>query len=117
MLYLSQPSFSESYINLLRIQDVVSAKIIYTYGIILHAKKETEETIDTQTYPCNRALGILRYLVDYTRPYLALIVGVLAIHVKKPTARPWEALKQITRYLKESLTHLLYETLTEQLNA
>lgn len=114
---MSQPSLAQSFIDLLRIQDAVSAKTPYLYGISLHSKTETEETLDTQRYPYNRAIGILRYLVDSTRPDLAFIVGVLVRHVKKLTTRQWAELKQIARYIKGSLTHgLFYEKSTEQLN-
>lgn len=98
-LYISQPHLTQTYINMLRIQEAKPTKTPYPYGIQLQAKQPQESTLDTAKYTYVRAVGILRYLVDSTRPDLAYIVGALARHTKTPTKRDWLAIKHIALYL------------------
>lgn len=55
--------------------------------------KKTEESYE-------RAVGLLNYLVQCTRPDLAFTASQLAQHLKKPGPQHWSAFKRVLRYLK-----------------
>ncbi len=109
-LHISQPHLAQSYIDLLRMQDAIPSDTPYASGLQLDGLRQGEEPLDQKCYPYGRAVGILRYLVDSTRPEISYIVGMLARNLKQPTRRHWLAAKQMARYLKGTLWHGLAYT-------
>ncbi len=71
----------------------------YRSGAKLHPTEEHEEKLDAQ-YPYAKALSIVRYLADCTRPDISHVVGILARSMSKPTLRHCQSLKHLARYLK-----------------
>lgn len=82
-LHINQPHLTQTYIEILKMEEATTARTPYPSGIKTHATTEEEETLDNKRYPFAKAVGTLRYLVDSTRPDLAYVVGLLARHKKK----------------------------------
>lgn len=59
-------------------------------------------------YPYSSAIGSLSYLANTTRPDIAFSVNLLARFTHDPTARHWQGVKAILRYLKGTLDYGLY---------
>lgn len=59
---------------------------------------EEEEVVERQRYLT--AVGSFTYLATHTRPDIAFATSVLARHSQKPTARHWNGVKHLLRYLK-----------------
>lgn len=104
-IHISQPNLAKAFVAMLKMQRAATAKTPYPYSVKLHKKLSDEEILDLKVYPYAKAVGILRYLVDSTRPDLAYIVGVLARNVKHPTQRHWAVLKHVARYIQGTITH------------
>lgn len=104
-LHITQPYLAQTYIDLLKMNDAHLTRSPYPSGIKLHGPTAAEETLDISRHPYAKAVGILRYIVDSTRPDLAYVVGSLARHKKSPTTCHWKLLKHIERYLNATLHH------------
>ena len=61
-------------------------------------KEENEELLGPEV-PYLTAIGALMYLANYTRPYIAFSVNLLARYISTPTKRHWNGIKHILRYL------------------
>ena len=59
---------------------------------------EEEEIVDRQRYLT--AVGAFTYLMTHTRPDIAFATNILARHSQKPTARHWNGVKHLLRYLR-----------------
>ena len=68
-------------------------------------KAQEEKCITERDY--RRMIGCLRYIV-HTRPDLSYCVGVLSRYLQQPRESHGNALKQVLRYLKGTMSHGLY---------
>ena len=59
---------------------------------------EEEEIVDRSKYLT--AVGAFTYLTTHTRPDIAFATNILARHSQKPTARHWNGVKHLLRYLR-----------------
>lgn len=75
-------------------------------GTKLDADKQGQR-VDATQY--RRIIGCLRYLL-HSRPDLSFSVGMASRFMEKPTAKHFNAVKQILRYLKGTLNHGLVYT-------
>lgn len=57
--------------------------------------------------PYRKLVGSLQYL-DFTRPDVSFVVNRLAQFMHSPLETHWQALKQVLRYLKGTIHHVLY---------
>lgn len=74
-------------------------------GSYLVSASDEEHAEFLKTEECyDRAVGLLNYLVQCTRPYLAFTARQLAQHLKKPGPLHWQAFKRVLRYLKGTST-------------
>ena len=62
-------------------------------------KREEHEPLLGPETPYLSAIGALMYLANQTRPDIAFAVNLLARHSATPTARHWNGVKHIFRYL------------------
>lgn len=107
-IHISQSTLADTFLDLVRMQAVDPARTPYQSGARLQAREKHEERLDGNI-PHRQALGILRYMVDSTRPDLAYIVGVLARTMADPTHWHWQSVKHVARYIRHTRTHgLLY---------
>ena len=121
-IHISQPQQTETFLQILNMQSATPKHTPYASGLKLHAAEQDEDVLNTTQYPYATAIGVLRYLVDSTRPDLAYVTGALAIHAARPTLRHWRALKAVARYLSGTRKYgILYTkgnaTLTAQVDA
>ena len=58
---------------------------------------EDGEIVNMQKYLT--AVGAFTYLITHTRPDIAFTTNILARHSQKPTARHWNGVKHLLRYL------------------
>ena len=63
------------------------------------------EKEDMANVPYRRAIGMLRYLADGTRPEICASLGVLSQFQANPGREHWKAIKRIVRYLKGTPKH------------
>ena len=64
--------------------------------------KEENEALLGLEVPYLSAIGALLYLAQYTRPYIAFSVNLLARFNSAPTRRHWNDMKHILRYLRRT---------------
>ena len=107
-IHIAQPHLAQSFINTMGMQNAAPADTPYVCGSDRGPAKAGEALLDITKYPIERAVGIARYLVDSTRPDIAVALGEIARHVRRPTQRHWKDLKQIARYLIRTKWHGLY---------
>ena len=62
-------------------------------------KEENEELLGPEV-PYLNAIGVLMYIANYTRPYIAFLVNLLARYSSAPTERHWNEIKHVLRYLR-----------------
>ena len=62
-----------------------------------HPREEEEEVVDKQRYLT--AVGAFTYLTTHTRPDIGFATSILARHSQNPTARHWNGVKHLMRYL------------------
>jgi hypothetical protein len=65
-------------------------------------KQEGEEVLGAE-YPYLSAIVALMYLVNNTRPDIVFAVNCLARHSTTPTMRHWNNIKNILRYLNNTI--------------
>jgi hypothetical protein len=70
-------------------------------------REEGEEALG-QEYPYLSAIGALMYLINNTRPNIALAVNCLARHSVTPMMYHWNSIKNILRYLVGTIHLGLY---------
>jgi len=63
-----------------------------------HPREEEEEVVDKQRYLT--AVGAFTYLTTHTRPDIGFATSILARHSQNPTARHWNGVKHLMRYLR-----------------
>jgi hypothetical protein len=63
-----------------------------------HHREEEEEVVDKQRYLT--AIGAFTYLTTHTRPDIGFATSILARHSQNPTARHWNGVKHLMRYLR-----------------
>ena len=63
-----------------------------------HPCEEEEEILDKQRYLI--AVGAFTYLTTHIRPDIAFATSILARHSQNPTARHWNSVKHLMRYLR-----------------
>jgi hypothetical protein len=61
-------------------------------------EEEEEEVVDKQRYLT--AVGAFTYLTTHTRPNIGFATSILARHSQNPTARHWNEVKHLMRYLR-----------------
>ena len=61
-------------------------------------EEEEEEVVDKQRY--FTAIGAFTYLTMHTRPNIGFATSILARHSQNPTARHWNGVKHLMRYLR-----------------
>ena len=108
-MHISQPNLIKSFIDTMGMNSAHPASTPYASGIRLHPSTNDEPLLPTSNRFA-KALGILRYIVDSTRPDLAFITTALARSMARPAVRHWTALKHVARYLRATPTHGLWYT-------
>jgi hypothetical protein len=64
-----------------------------------HPREEEEEVVvDKQKYLTT--IGAFTYLTTYTRPDIGFTTSIFARHSQNPTARHWNGVKYLMRYLR-----------------
>lgn len=102
-LYLSQ-----------RLSDLLSAtpartnSTLYLHGLYACPRAAAEPIVTEYQSTMASAVGMLRYLVDSTRPYLAYVTAALALSVQQPTYLHWRALRQVAKYVANTLHFVLH---------
>eukprot|EP00171_Calliarthron_tuberculosum_P002586 IDg2586t1 len=96
-IHIKQPHLAWALVQAVGLQRHRSAPTPYHEKADLRAATTNEPIIDVERY--QRAIGILRYLVDSTRPDLSVTACHLSRHMQTPTARHWEALRYAARYI------------------
>ena len=77
----------------------------------LYHRCEEEEVVDKQRYLT--AVGTFTYLTTHTRPDIVFATSILARHSQSPTARHWNGVKHLMRYLRGTEDLGLYYKKTE----
>lgn len=108
-LHIHQPQLVRAFINTMGLSQGKATKSPYASGLQLHPIAPAEAPLPS-SYQFPRALGILRYIVDSTRPDLAFVTGALARSMAAPTMRHWRALLHVARYLIGTASHGLMYT-------
>jgi hypothetical protein len=57
--------------------------------------------------PYSSTVGSLMYVMVFTRPDIAHVVGVVRRYMNNPGKEHWEVVKWILRYLRGTSTHAL----------
>jgi hypothetical protein len=70
-------------------------------------KQEGEEVLGVE-YPHLSAIGALMYLANNTRSNIAFAVNCLTRHSAAPTIRYWNDIKNILRYLNDTIDLVLF---------
>ena len=70
--------------------------------------KESDEEILGPEVAYLNAIGVLMYLAQCTRPYIAFVVNLLARFSSEPTRRHWNGIKHIFHYLRGTIDLRLY---------
>ena len=63
-----------------------------------YPREEEEEVVDRQRYLM--AIGAFTYVTTHTRPDIGFATSILARHSQNPTARHWNGVKHLMRYLR-----------------
>eukprot|EP00171_Calliarthron_tuberculosum_P009879 IDg9879t1 len=96
----------------------IPADTPYCSGLKLNQRQPHETVLDKAKYLYASVVGMLRYLVDSTRPDLSWVTNRLSRSLNQPTQRHWAALKRVARYLIQTKTHgLLYTRGVPELSA
>ena len=82
-IHISQPNLAGAIVRLLHMENCNPCKTPYVSGLPLHAARANEDILDTAKYPYATAVGMLRYLIDFTCPDLAYIGGMLARYMSR----------------------------------
>ena len=64
----------------------------------LHLSKNNGKILSQQEYA--QAIGILMYVMNYTRPHIAYVVSKLSRYTSNPGPDHWKAIVRVLRYLK-----------------
>lgn len=84
--------------GMLDCQSVTTPMIHNTHLIPATEEELTEFQASKQNY--RRAVGLLNYLVQCTRPDLAVVSSQLSQFLEKPGTQHWSAFKRVLKYLK-----------------
>lgn len=97
-------------LDVLYVRQSLAATTPYIHGLELRTRTHDAPLRHEKQSLMAKAIGILRYMVDYASPDLACIAGKLARSVKEVTTRHWRALQQVARFVHETVPHgILYE--------
>ena len=107
---IRQTSYAKKVLSQFGMMDCNPTKIPMNPGTKLHDDK-AREAIDATGY--RRIIGCLRYLL-HTRPDLAFSVGMASRFMKRPTVMHSNAVKQILRYLKDTMNYGVVYTREEK---
>lgn len=109
-IHIAQPHLVDAYVTILDTGQprLRASTTPYSAGLQLHKATQHEPVVRRTEY--QRAVGILRYLVDSSRPDLAVAVNDLARAMQHPTQRHWLAATQVARYLKGTRNYALHFT-------
>jgi hypothetical protein len=66
------------------------------------SKKDDTEPVDATLY--RSVIGSLWYLVN-TRPIIAFSVGIASRYMEAPTKQHWALIKQILRYVQDTIIY------------
>lgn len=58
-----------------------------------------EEKLSVKNIPYSLVVGSLMYVMIYTRPYIAHVVGMVSRYLSNPGKDRWEVVKWVMRYL------------------
>jgi hypothetical protein len=97
---LSQSAKIEAIIQQFGMSDAKGASIPMA-AAYLKSNGEQEVLPNNEQY--RQAVGALLYIATTTRPDIATAIGILCRSVDKPCQRDWKAVKDILRYLKQSV--------------
>lgn len=104
-LHMSQPYLGQSLIDLVLTSAERETKTPYAHELDISPRHESETVLEQYQPIMASGVGILRYLVDSTRPYLAYLTSALAAAVNESTRRHKRALVQVARYMRATLHH------------
>ena len=96
-VFVAQPHLAQAFVSMAGMHTARPARTPYIFSISLASAGPTETIIHVNRY--QRALRILRYMVDSTRPDLAVSACHLARHLARPTRRHWMALAQVAGHV------------------
>jgi transposase InsO family protein len=105
-LTLDLGSYSRRLLEYIGLPDVAPAPIPVQmdHNTIGQAKNEFERVF-MRGKPYHEALGLLRYLVEFTRPDMSLGVGQAGRHAIDPSPRLWTFIVHLARYLQGTLDY------------
>lgn len=98
---IKQEAYAKRILKEAMMDDCNSSSIPMEFGLKL-SKSEDELEVDATLY--RRRIGYLRYLM-HTRPDLAFSVGLLSRYMQSPRQSHDNALKQVLRYLKGTVSN------------
>jgi len=70
--------------------------------------QEKDEELFGPKVPYLSAIGALMYLANYTQPDIAFAINLLTRYSSSPTRRHWNGVKQILRYLRDTMNMGLF---------
>lgn len=86
-VHLSQPYLARRFVQLVDPHGQQTARSPYIYRLDLSPGRYHERQLSRMRLRYSSAVGMLRYLVDSTRPYLAFITSALATATAAPNER------------------------------
>lgn len=103
---ISQQNKVKQLLTTYRMQDCKGAAVPMDPGFIktLHID-ESPEFEHPDVY--HSVIGSLLYLAQWSRPDISYAVGILSRLVSKPTLNAWKGVKQVLRYLKQTIGYML----------
>ena len=103
-IILSQAHYVESLLKKYGFYECSPIKIPLEVGS--HLIKHHGEPVSQKEY--SQIIGSVSYLMNSTRPDIALAVGKLSQHTHNPGKEHWEALTRLLRYLKGTINYGLH---------
>ena len=100
-LYLHQKKYINEVLKKFRMNgdDVRIATIPIQPNVAMYAPRREDEESLPSNIPYRSAVGALFYLL-ITRPDISFAMSILSQHCENPTARHWNGILQVMRYLK-----------------
>jgi hypothetical protein len=100
-IILDQQAYIEQILEDLHMEDckTVSSPGAQDELSLVHSPSTESEIASMKTIPYRRAIGLLMYLSNTSRPDITHAVGCVARFIQNPGRKHWQAVLQILRYL------------------
>lgn len=102
-MHISRPYLAQRLADLLGATPARTNGTPYIHGLDISPRAVAEPIVTEHQSTMASAVGMLRYLVDSTRPDLAYVTAALARSIRHPTYRHWRALRQVAKYVASTL--------------